>query len=396
MKLRYVILVLGIIFFNKINAESYRLSDDNKTIYVFEDCTINLEDLVPNNIYIYGNREYGGVGIHGKDLFKSRTDTLNKYIKGVRFARVNEIATIQIKYSQIANNSTVYLYKAIHTEEDEWCPNYKDTIKINIIKKSNSTISGDIKEEEPEVKPDNKAVTVPEEDVKGEDDNEKSEANFSLLNIAIVVLPFVVLVLVTVLINYILYRRNKKILNELSKKYLDLKEKVEQLDEDLKAKQNTSQKNKESILGSQDELKNFIKTYLLEFKQQQEGNSNTQGNETIGNTNVMVDSQKEKEQTIDTDDVRYNPKDNSFSLDQNDQKIFRIYSRNGDFYYTLVNDNEIRHELIGMIQIFEGCITYQTTNGEAKRVEPVNDGKLRRDGNKFYVDTNHKLTVKLV
>ena len=110
----------------------------------------------------------------------------------------------------------------------------------------------------------------------------------------------------------------------------------------------------------------------------------------------MVDSQKEKEQTIDTDDVRYNQQDNSFSLDQNDQKIFRIYSRNGDFYYTLVNDNEIRQELIGMIQIFEGCITYQTTTGEDKRVEPVNDGKLRRDGNKFYVDTNHKLTVKLV
>ena len=107
MKLRYVILVLGIIFFNKINAESYRLSDDKKTIYVYEDCSINLEELFPDTIY--GNRDFGGVS-KNTDLFKSRTEKLNGYIKGVRFARVNDIATIQIEYSKIANYSTVCLF----------------------------------------------------------------------------------------------------------------------------------------------------------------------------------------------------------------------------------------------------------------------------------------------
>ena len=94
--------------------------------------------------------------------------------------------------------------------------------------------------------------------------------------------------------------------------------------------------------------------------------------------------------------VKYHQYDNSFSLEETDIKIFRIYVRNGEYYYTIVEDSAVREELIGMLQMFEGCITYQTTDGVAKRIEPVTDGKLRKDGKKFYVDTNNKLVVRFV
>ena len=99
---------------------------------------------------------------------------------------------------------------------------------------------------------------------------------------------------------------------------------------------------------------------------------------------------------LDTDNVKYHQGDNSFSLEQTDIKIFRIYSKKGEYYYTIVDDSAVREELKGMLQAFEGCIIYQTTGGEAKRIEPVTDGKVIKDGNNFYVDVNNKLVVKFV
>lgn len=98
--------------------------------------------------------------------------------------------------------------------------------------------------------------------------------------------------------------------------------------------------------------------------------------------------------TMNTDDVKYDFVDNSFSLGKPETRIFRIYSDEGNYYYTIVEDLEIRKELAKVLKSYENCITSQSSNCPADRVEPVKSGKLIKDGNKFQVDVNNKLLVK--
>lgn len=99
---------------------------------------------------------------------------------------------------------------------------------------------------------------------------------------------------------------------------------------------------------------------------------------------------------LDTDKVKYHSDSNSFTIENVENPIFRIYSSGNDFFYTIVDDSATRQELVGIIPSYAGCITYQTTEGEASRVEPVSPGKLYKDGNSFLVDTNNKLVVRFV
>ena len=97
---------------------------------------------------------------------------------------------------------------------------------------------------------------------------------------------------------------------------------------------------------------------------------------------------------MNTDDVKYNFDDNSFSLEKPETRIFRIFSDKGNYYYTIVEDLVIRKELAKVLKSYENCITSQPSNCPADRIEPVKSGKLIKDGNKFYVDVNNKLLVK--
>jgi hypothetical protein len=106
--------------------------------------------------------------------------------------------------------------------------------------------------------------------------------------------------------------------------------------------------------------------------------------------------QQDVSSVLDTDKVKYHPDSNSFTIEDVDNPIFRIYSRGNDFFYTIVDDSATRQELVVIIPSYVGCITYQTTEGEASRVEPVSSGKLYKDGNSFIVDANNKLVVKFV
>jgi hypothetical protein len=99
---------------------------------------------------------------------------------------------------------------------------------------------------------------------------------------------------------------------------------------------------------------------------------------------------------LDTDQVKYHSDSNSFTIENVDNPVFRIYEKGNDFYYTIVDDIMTRKELVGIIPSYAGCITYQTIEGEASSIEPVNPGKLYKDGNRFVVDANNKLAIRFV
>jgi len=117
---------------------------------------------------------------------------------------------------------------------------------------------------------------------------------------------------------------------------------------------------------------------------------------TNDSNNPQTEIKQKEIYSVDTTDVKYNQSDNSFSLEKSDVPIWRIYSQNDDLYYTIVDDESIREGMATSIETFKGCITYQSSDQIAQRIEPVTDGKLIRCGDKLLVDENNKLEVRFV
>lgn len=109
-----------------------------------------------------------------------------------------------------------------------------------------------------------------------------------------------------------------------------------------------------------------------------------------------LSSYSDTKENLVSDEVNYNPSDRSFSIEKNEMSIFKIYYCNGDYFYTLVDKEEIRKELIGILSSYSGCIEADLKNKNPQKVVPVKDGRLRKDGNKFYVVTSELLKVELV
>lgn len=99
---------------------------------------------------------------------------------------------------------------------------------------------------------------------------------------------------------------------------------------------------------------------------------------------------------IDTQDVIYDLESKSLMIEKTAEPLFRIYSRNGDYFYTLVENEEIRNQLLQGITAFTDFISYTSAGGTATKVVPVKDGRLFQEGSRFTIDQNNKLQVNIL
>ena len=98
-----------------------------------------------------------------------------------------------------------------------------------------------------------------------------------------------------------------------------------------------------------------------------------------------------------TTKVEYRADNNCFVISENSQnKIFEIYSINGEYYYTIVNDSSIRKEMLGFITAFSGYVETRQASPIPSTVEVIRDGRLIKNGVMFIVDTNCILQVSLM
>lgn len=414
MKLKfYVILILCLILSNKVGAQGYQLSADKKTITVEADCTIPLESFAPNSVTdIYGNRGKGGEN----GLFAKKCAELNKNVRGITFIQENTIAVIKISFSKLTDNTSLTFYEAKSREiekEDstgvkrkliDWIPDTSKKFSITITKKQEEVASSTIGNNTTTILPDNQTVnnSIEINELKdivdglsnkikrlekevGIEKNEGIDKSLVILGVIIVLL-----------VGFLRYRDKKEAQKDF--KYLDsaLEKNVKELNlkiANISNSQHTpSAKSKGGSTMTDEDIKRFIAEQIKSIHPQMSTPSPLILPPTVQNST----SAKDNDQLHDTEDVKYHQEDNSFSLEPTDIHIFKIYSRKGEYFYTIVDDSAVREELGGMLQMFEGCITYQTTDGVAKRVEPVTDGRLRKGNNKFYVDPSNKLVVKFV
>ena len=98
-----------------------------------------------------------------------------------------------------------------------------------------------------------------------------------------------------------------------------------------------------------------------------------------------------------TTKVEYRADNNCFVISENSQnKIFEIYSINGEYYYTIVNDSSIRKEMLGFITAFSGYVETRQASPIPSTVEVIRDGRLIKNGDMYIVDTNCILQVSLM
>lgn len=132
----------------------------------------------------------------------------------------------------------------------------------------------------------------------------------------------------------------------------------------------------------QDDLKNMIEDYLRNL-----------GLSTISN---MAQSIQKSNIGQSTTKVDYLADNNCFVINENSQnKIFEIYSIDGEYYYTIVKDDSIRKEMLGFITAYSKCIDIIPDPQMPSIVEVISDGRLIKNGDMYVVDTNHLLQVSL-
>jgi len=97
-----------------------------------------------------------------------------------------------------------------------------------------------------------------------------------------------------------------------------------------------------------------------------------------------------------TTKIEYLPDNNCFIISENSQnKIFEIYSTNGEYYYTIVNDASIKKEMLGFITAFSGYVETRQDSPIPSTVEVLRDGRLIKNGDMYIIDTTSILQVSL-
>lgn len=426
MKLKfYILFALCFMLVNVASAQGYTVSRDGNTdkiiVTVSGDCSIPVSEFAKAlRVEVYGDAGRGGDG----NRFASKIQIVNKPsdLEGFAFEklRMTSPATVKIDFEKIKDDVTLKFYKAQLNGTMDYCSG--QTFLVNFRKKQNS-FPGTSQSNTGE-----KLLTIEELSRKLNDMENKLEKlervkkhNKAMMLIPGLVTPVFLTLLALLIIGGIIYKKNKKKLKSPSDKSSasgkeDGSSGSLQCDR-TSSTDNSSQKKKKNILTEEDLNKLLSKNlvpYLEKHLTEDKLNRFLSSDKGKNLINTIVECIKKEQEisssecnqqpqspqppfptlAMNTDDVKYDFVDNSFSLEKPETRIFRIYSDEGNYYYTIVEDLQIRKELAKVLKSYENCITSQPSNCPADRVEPVKSGKLIKDGNKFHVDVNNKLLVK--
>ena len=364
---------------------------NQKEIVVSGDSVIIVGDLFPEGIKIYGDKvkdvQYGG---NNSTYFKQHQCDPNQGKEGVEvFQNEDNRVALKVTFDKLAENTDIKIYPAINKGEEgkpNYCPDSDNIITFSIKKKVvnvneliNTPVTGAANY--------TPAATTEADNDPGEDVGKEETASYpKWLLLAALILLFICL--------YFLFKYTKKKIKKLKADCSKLQDEVNGLKKRIVQNNNLQNSRQEEIKRpdtmTREEIQAFVVSQIKYALSQ------------MPTVSPVYEQPKEpaKQQdfstVLDTDKVKYHSDSNSFTIENVENPIFRIYSSGNDFFYTIVDDSATRQELVGIIPSYAGCITYQTTEGEASRVEPVSPGKLYKDGNSFLVDTNNKLVVRFV
>lgn len=363
--------------------------DSSFLIEIDRDTSFDVRQLLklPDNTYLYGekldNKQYGG----GNETYFLNNQVNPNKKNGIIVSRDQQHQIkIEVNKPEPGDTATVNLVCAVQ-KTDGWYPSNDKKISISFVSnqmmedKSNNTVVTDSAEDT-----DDFSETNPTEN---KDDLFKWLAVFNFICIVVI---FIKLRSIT--------KRN--ISPEQIKKLI-----LAEIDERKENSQYTigNARSQSSHIGlSKTEIEQLIDSKLVNFKSTinnllQSRNSAIDASSKTKKRpkNDLIKNPEDSIKGTDTDDVIFDIEKSTFRLGQTDTKIFRIYSKGTEFYYTIPDNNNIRAEFVDMIPSFTNFVTIVDTNtSNANKVEPVKDGRLFKTGDEFMIDQNNKLELRFV
>lgn len=363
-------------------------------IAVSKDTTITVHDyLNDRNKHLYGDvdegGEYGGIKDDRKNFNADYQAYVSKTtISGVKTQdSIGKPILLIITHEELEKYSILKFPYAINngtTEKPNWYPD-KKSFSIYICKKEETGVES----------------ASPNEEGSDSGAGKGGAASSNVKDVSSPVMPIILVLLFTlfVLSTILLY----KIL-VISRRLGTIYEKLDSAN--VQAKDNSSPKNESlnekyieslrkdilnQISAETNTLKNIIDTQS-QVLSRQIMDMRSQLDFESSNTNIELPLLQQKE--FETTDVKYNFEDNTFTLGKNEMNFFKIYARNENYFYTLIDDESMRKEFLKIIASYKECIEICDQSAFPKQVEPFEEGRLIREGERFII--SKVLKVKLV
>ena len=353
------------------------------------------QKLSDSNIKIYGDRvdgtQYGGDTVNGTDWFKKNVIDKNP---GITISRDENGLFVNV--SKVSDSCSVILYTAKLSANGKSFDK-GDEFKLILVRVKNP-LKDDLPNVSSQTESNNITTNLNVNNKSGESENPETLQKSCKLEPYMIIGAVIFVILI--LVGYLYFRmlrltaEYKQVQAKVSKEAFDRrevknliqKEIITELDNRLTQINTQSPQTSINI----DEIKESL-INSLEFRKKLQDivSCGTQQVVPISKVNVEPLSRFLR------NDVTFDPTTNSFYPDSLSQHLFDIYEKDGQLYYTLTKDEVIRRTLISGISYYDGCLKIEENTGYQMLV-PIEDGKVNLVADKYYVDTNNKLKVKIV
>lgn len=334
-----------------------------------------------------------GVLVYGDDgiktgsvtpaVFKETMQKKNGFHMGITPTIKDNRAAISVKYDSILDYDT-YIFLTVVKKGNNWQKG--DGLNTIGIKKGEPAQAAtpilDIQASSSAIE-DIQANNETDDDGFDEDNNQGST---SILGIVLEIV-LLVLVLLAVAAAVVCFLKVKGLRKEIEELRDDLRQQTRQAT-NLSA--NTGMNDNHIGEIARREANNAVQTLRNELNQAMRSNAYQQQQaQPTATQPIPQQPQQPQQANIDTIDVEYNANENTFALKPTKLHHFRIFSRGGHYFFRL-SDIVVGSELasqtwMGTISIYERCILYTMKNFNSTRINIVQDGELRKEGDRFVV-----------
>lgn len=426
MKRNIFILFIGLFGYHiAVFGESHDTDTITRQVEIQSDTTIIVRDLFGADCKLYGDKivlekdqsielssddgkhkrtekytVYGGEG----NGFKNRIIELNADNSKYVINNGTDGICIKLSYSDLITNAplNIRFYGAIHyNTSDGWCRNKKQIYSVTIVKKEGGKIIEPV--EEPIAVPVDKETDAILDDIYNRiKDIEKSNnlnQDFEYCIYTIFAIFAIIIIIMFICIN----KQNKKIKKltnrtEKQTNTIDINnETIRQIvNSSINSKDLANRISNEDVYNviNRSEIQLYVQTIIAGKVDEYLRNKTCV--HTQQNYGKTIASPRIEQTEFRITNIKYDAKNNCFSIsDDSDTRIFEVYSKNGEYYYTIVNDPSIRKELLSVISAFSGCLETTQDTSIPSTVEVIKDGHLNKSGDTYYVDTSSILQISL-
>ena len=370
---------------------------NSMVVEIGSDTTIIVRNLWGDSCKLYGDfdinenpkRQLGGE----KGYFKRNMTNLNGDSTLLNYIDYDSVKGLHIKfekseYDKMSKELNFKFYGRTYIQKRDWCPDTNAVYSVRVVKKT------------PPPPGEESSSQVPD-DIK----NILETYNNLWLVLAIVYIIIFLCLIITIIRTRNLSKKVNKL--EINQDSIPLKKSEDLNIDEIKQSvisniqskdlaQRISDNDIYNIINKPD-IQSYIKSVIEhEIKDCLHDKVNMPTPPDIDIPVQPAQTVQTVQSALRTTKVEYLADKNSFVISENPAyEIFEIYSADGAFYYTIINDSTLRRNLLGIISAYKKCIEYRLDSPNPSTIEVIRDGRLIKNGDVYVVDTNCKLQISL-